>query len=209
MKEWLTKLDLERTIILISALLMPVAGGWVYYLHSAIGEGEVARYDAIRHKGHIMQIAQRQKQISQFKKGDGAHKNVKDPRTFFERMVRKSQLANPKAGGEIGASDFKIIANEAKRVPRNQKLRDWTVEVQFRKGGNKPYAVGWSFINALVVNSESQSRIWKLRDLRMVNEQLKEFSRKKELPPAEVKDWWFPEKVVFARREPMPQKKPK
>ena len=40
MKNWFKNLDLERAIILVALLLIPVAGGWVYYLQNQIKLGK-------------------------------------------------------------------------------------------------------------------------------------------------------------------------
>lgn len=199
--DWLKNLDLERAIILVSLLLMPVAGGWAYYLDSQIEVGVNARAAATRPKGFIERVATLQKQITQFKQGERAGDTEREPRVYFEKAVRDAQAGG--TGGEIGSGDFSIVVDRRKRpVSGNRKLEDTELTMQFRKQGRTPYAVGRSFINAFIFNVEAGgSRVWKLRNFKMVNELYKELRGKKQIPPEEISDRWYPETLVFARRE--------
>ncbi len=200
MKDWLKNLDLERAIILVSLLLMPVAGGWAYYLNNQIDAGLEARDAATKSKGFIERIATLQKQITQFKKGERAGDTDTEPRLYFEKAVRDAQA---KDTVDIGRADFSIaVDRRLKAVTGNRKLKDTELTMNFRKQGRTAYAVGRSFINAFIFNVEvGGSRVWKLRNFRMVNELYKELRGKKEMPPEEIPDRWFPEKLVFARRQ--------
>lgn len=202
MKDWLKNLDLERTIILVSLLLIPVAGGWVYYLSKQIDVGLQARSAATKSKGFIERIATLQKQITQFKQGEKAGDTQKEPGVYFEKAVRDAQALDGKSVG-IGRADFSIAVDKRKKqVAGNRKLEDTQLTMNFRKQGRTAYAVGRSFINAFIFNVEAGgSRVWKLRNFRMVNELYKELRGKKEMPPEEIPDRWFPETLVFARRE--------
>jgi hypothetical protein len=201
MKDWLKNLDLERAIILVSLLLIPVAGGWAYYLNNQIKVGELAMSAATKHNGFIEKIATLQKQITQFKQGETAGDTEKEPRVYFDKAVRDAQ-AGSGAGHGIGSGDFTIDVSKRKtRVPGNTKLEDTELTMKFLKQGRTPYSIGRSFINAFIFNVESGgSRVWKLRNFRMVNEQYKELRGKKEMPPEEIPDRWFPEVLLFARR---------
>ena len=202
MKNWLKNLDLERAIILVSLLLMPVAGGWAYYLTKQIEEGKMATAQATKPNGFIESIATLQKQITQFKKGEKAGDTDERPRVYFENAVREAQ-ARGSGGGIIGSTDFSIDVNNRKQqVAGNRNLQDTELTMHFRKGGRTPYPIGRSFINAFIFNVEKGgSRVWKLRKFRMVNELYKELRGKKAMPPEEIPDNWFPEVLVFARRE--------
>lgn len=202
MKNWLKNLDLERTIILVSLVLMPVAGGWAYYLNRQIDEGLQARAAATKSKGFIERIATLQKQIMQFKQGERAGDTEKEPRVYFDKAVRDAQ-AGSSGHGEIGSGDFSIDVDRIKKpVPGKRELEDTHLTMHFKKQGRDAYAVGRSFINAFVFNVEAGgSRVWKLRNFRMVNELYRELRGKKEALPEEIPDRWFPEKLEFARRE--------
>ena len=202
MGNWLKNLDLERTIILVSLLLIPVAGGWAYYLKNQIDAGLQARAAATKSKGFIERIATLQKQITQFKQGERAGDTEKEPRVYFEKAVRDAQAGNTGDRG-IGSGDFSIAVDKRKKpVAGNRKLEDTQITMHFRKQGRTAYAVGRSFINAFMFNVEAGgSRVWKLRNFRMVNELYKELRGKKQMPPEEIPDRWFPETLVFARRE--------
>ncbi len=201
MKDWLKNLDLERAIILVSLLLMPVAGGWAYYLNNQIDAGLEARDAATKSKGFIERIATLQKQITQFKKGERAGDTETEPRLYFEKAVRDAQAEGD--AGIIGRADFSIAVDRRKKaVAGNRKLEDTQLTMHFRKQGRTAYAVGRSFINAFIFNVEAKgSRVWKLRNFRIVNELYKDLRGKKEMPPEEIPDRWFPETLVFARRE--------
>jgi len=201
MKDWLKNLDLERTIILVSLLLMPVAGSWAYYLNNQIKTGLQARSAATKSKGFIERIATLQKQITQFKHGERAGDTEKEPRLYFEKAVRQAQVGNPDVSG-IGSGDFSIKVDRSKRVSGNRKLEDTQTTMYFLKQGKNAYSVGRSFINAFIFNVEAGgSRVWKLRNFRMINERYKELRGKKEMLEEEIPDRWFPETLVFARRE--------
>ncbi len=205
MMTWLKNLDLERAIILVSLILMPIAGGWAYYLENQIEEGLAARAAATKPKGFIERIATLQKQIKQFKEGERAGDTEKEPRLYFDKAVRLAQADNAGTGGSlgIGSGDFSIDVDRIKKpVPGKRELEDTQLTMNFRKQGREAYAIGRSFINAFIFNVEAGgSRVWKLRDFRMVNERHKELRGKKETLPEEFPDRWFPEKLVFARRE--------
>ncbi len=211
MKNWFKNLDLERAIILVALLLMPVAGGWVYYLQNQIKLGKEALQDAISEPdGQIMMIAMLQKQITQLKKGESAGDQVKEPRVYFERAVRQAQANyGDVASKDIRRQDFSIsVSNRSTPVPGNRGLEDTELTMHFKKNGREAYAVGRSFLNAFIFNVESGgSRAWKLRTLKMVNRTYKTIRSNKEMPPEEIPDFWFPEKVVFVRRSVAKKKK--
>jgi hypothetical protein len=202
MKNWFKNLDLERAIILVSLLLMPVAGGWVYYLNNQIKDGIRATAVATKQNGLIERIATLKKQITQFKQGERAGDTDKEPRLYFEKAVRDAQ-AKDRGAGVIGSGDFSIaVDNRRKSVPGNRKLEDTQLTMHFKKAGRTPYSVGRSFINAFIFNVEAGgARVWKLRNFRMVNELYKGLRGKKQMPPEEIPDRWFPETLVFARRQ--------
>ncbi|MHC4077414.1 MAG: hypothetical protein ACYST0_03105 [Planctomycetota bacterium] len=210
MKDWRKTLDLERTIILVSLLLMPVAGGWAYHLNKQIKVGEAALSTAKKPKGFVERIATLQKQITQFRQGEKAGDTKKDPGLYFEKAVREAQANAPdEATGGIRRQDFSIVVDRhPKKVAGKKNLQDTQLSMVFRKQGRTPYPIGRGFLNAFIFNVEQGgSRVWKLRNFRMVNQLYKDIRAKKEMPPEEFPDFWFPETVVFARREVVEKKK--
>ncbi|MHC4919556.1 MAG: hypothetical protein ACYTKC_08160, partial [Planctomycetota bacterium] len=161
-------------------------------------------------KGFVERIATLQKQITQFKQGEKAGDTKKDPRVYFDKAIRAAQANNPdETTTGISRQDFSVNPERnSKKVAGNRNLADRELKVQFRKNSRTAYPIGRSFLNAFIFNVEQGgSRVWKLRSFRMVNQLYKDIRAKKEMPPEEFPDFWFPETVVFARREVVEKRK--
>ncbi len=194
----LKTLDLEKAFILLSLVLIPLALGWIYYLYGQVDAGDKEYKRATGGGGYIEKVGTLAKELRQISSSEG-NKDVTDPGRYFERVVLVD-TAGGGVPGERGITSNDFTVNE--RSPRSIKVRggsakDLECEIAFAKAINDR-GLSREFINALVVNAEKNSKVWRLRQLSITNKQLK--SNSKDAPPEEIKDMWSVKKVIFARR---------
>src|SRR5690606_24732450 len=92
---------------------------------------------------------------------------------------------------------------ESRRVSA-LKAEDREVDLSFRDNRTKkPLNLPRDFISALIFNCESQSKTWKLRELRIRNaDEDLETGRGAKAVPRTVDDIWSVEKMTYVRRQP-------
>jgi len=194
------KLDLEKAIILISLLLMPVAGGWVYFLDQDLKEADIALGNC---KATILKIFQQQKYIDLTNSElNQRGEDVKNFDEFFEKRLIASM------GGNNFIKTEEMTVNEGRkqdvRKGNTRKVigKDIEVRVEFGKGKRGGMPLTRSFVNAFLVNCEARAPIWKLRSLKVTNKDFKGLRRNSATPPLETTDEWFVNTMIFARRKP-------
>jgi hypothetical protein len=194
-------LDLEKVIILLSLLLMPVAGGWIYMMDKELREAETAfrSCKATIQEIHGLHLRIKLTKDELNKEGE----DVDDAPTYFQNRA----LASQKEGQAILTAD-QITVNQKRSTPvrrngRGKEIgRDIEVSVDFKaKKGGLP--LPRSFINAFIFNSEMRMPIWKLRSITMKNSDFKAMRGRSAPKTLEISDEWIVENLVFARRKPL------
>lgn len=194
-------LDLEKVIILLSLLLLPAAGYWVYYLNGRIEKGQAAlARETAQPEGTIVEIHTLQQQITNTKR-NLERASVGDPRVYFSQQITDAQKGVP----TLSQEDFAIqVATDGSHFAKNTRkviAQDEAATIRFGRGEDS--RVNRSTINAIIFNAESQSPIWKLRKLKIVN---KEFGggggRTASAPKLEMPDVWEILDMKFVRRKP-------
>lgn len=198
-------LDLEKWIIIVSLLLLPVAGWWVMSLREQMREGDVALASAKSKTGIINEVYNLQFMIDETKRelrkqGGEAIRSG----TYFRNRLEGSLRNNPNLKidrADITVSEQKPITRRANKSTGTPPYEDVSVKITFGKSGKM--MLPRSFINAFIVNSESQSPIWKLRALQIVNKDFAGRGGRSAVPPLEMSDEWQVKTMTFARRKPL------
>ena len=195
--------DLEKWVIIVSLLLLPVAGYWVMGLRDQLETAETALTAAKSKKGVISEVFDLQLMIDATKKelrkqgGEATREG-----TYFQNRLDNSLRGNKSL--TLSRSDITVAAQKPitrKKTRSTPGYEDVSVKITFGKSGKK--MLPRSFINAFIVNSESQSPIWKLRSLHMVNKDFAGAGGRSAVPPLEMSDEWQMRRLVFARRKPL------
>jgi hypothetical protein len=188
--------DLYKWIIIGSLVVMPVAGGWVYWLGQKIAEGERAVAAATRPRtGELATIGRLLAEIQSQAKSAGTQ-TAEDPAVYFDKEINKA------SGGTLERNAYHIVPVSA--VPhRETKSLDRLYKMEFKRH-NKAFALGRDLVQAIVYMVEANSPAWRLRSLRLRNETIaaKQMQSSGIKPPPEIDDKWLVEKMEFARREP-------
>jgi hypothetical protein len=197
---FLRGLDLYKGIVLVSLLLLPAAGGWVWSLHGGIEATQRALAEATRPRGLIEEIGQLQRQMETVVRNKTRDEvATRNHGEYFEGKIITSQR-----GGGLSKDDFTI----SKATPVNatigggQRVTDLEVEIAFGKQGGtrSDMALPRDFIWAVLYNSEQQ--IWKLRTLEIQNATDERSLTTRRTPPPELEDKWLVRRLKFVRREP-------
>ena len=192
-------LDLEKVIILLSLLLMPVAGGWIYMMTQELEQSEVANRtrDATIQEIHGLHelITVTKKEL--LKPGE----SIDDFARYFEKRLMASQ----KQGSIVRADQITVNKKSKTKVRRRRKEigEDIEVKIEFGKGQRGGMALPRSFINAFIFNSEMAMPIWKLRNLKITNKDFKGLRGQMAPKTLEISDEWIVRDMVFARRKPL------
>jgi hypothetical protein len=194
--------DLEKWIIIVSLVLLPVAGYWVMGLRDQLRVGELALTAAKSSKGVVAEVYDLQFKIDDTKRelrkqgGEATRAG-----TYFQNRLENSLRGNSSL--TLSRSDITVAAQKPtlrRATKTTPAYEDVAVKITFGKSGKK--MLPRSFINAFIVNSESQSPIWKLRDLHMVNKDFAGRGGRAAVPPLEMTDEWQVRRLTFARRKP-------
>jgi hypothetical protein len=198
----LGEMDLYKAIILASFVLLPAAGGWVYWLDGQIGQTSVAMDRA---KDQIKEIGVLQKQMETVvanEKGGGI--SEQNPNEYFEGKIIGSVT-----GGGIGKDDFTFEPNvrETQVSVGKGKAVDNEVGIIFGKQGvvRTDFKVSREYLFALIYNVEQQ-QIWKLRTLQITNGTNTAELIAHKTPPAELEDKWIVNALRFVKRKPADRK---
>lgn len=199
-------LDLEKIIILLCLLGLPITGGWIYNMKSELEEADRAfqNCDAM-----ILKIHGLHELIDRTKKATKEVGDLARPDTYFENRAILSQSGG-KEGGEL------FLKREHIRIsypPRRKVRRDGSgpvigedipVKIEFLDDkARRGRLLSRSFINAFIVNCESPAPIWRLRNLKMTNKSFKGLRPTKAPPDLVLPDEWIVDEMLFARRSPL------
>ncbi len=116
-------------------------------------------------------------------------------RRFFQGQIFDSSPT------PMRTNDFTIGTEQDRRVSQLRAI-DSEVTIEFKRDGKEPYALPRDYITALLHNFENFSQVWKLRNLRIKNEEAQRLVGQKKAPPPELVDRWLVERLVMARRRP-------
>ena len=189
-------LDLYKAMILGSLLLLPVAGGFVYWVNGRLEEAEKAIASAKRSGGELEKIGKLEQQLDTIRQNVQRGGLTENHRLYFEQKI----IGSVRDGG-LKASDFEIGNQTPQKVSKLSAV-DQEVSIQFRREG-KELDLNRDFVYAVLFNCEAGgSQVWKVRELRMVNAEAATSSRGRTAPPKTVADLWQVKKLTFARREP-------
>jgi hypothetical protein len=189
-------LDLYKIIILLSIVLLPVAGFFAWWANDRLDLAQRSILEATKQGGLLEKIGQTQAQLQTIKENNrqGGTGPGSQHLLYFDRQIMKS------AAGGLSSQDFQI-GDEAQLTVSKPRATDFEVKIDFKRE-NKPLFLRREFIDAMLWNCEASSAgVWKLRALSLKNKDALEAGRKKP-PPRTVEDEWRIDKLVFARREP-------
>ena len=196
MKDFFRNMDLYKGMILGCMVLLPAAGGWVWWLKGRVEHAEKQVAAARQSKGDLQMIGLLQKQIEKQTKQAQTVIGQDHYRTYIEKCILSSA-----GGGGIKKEDFEIMNPQPHAFGKN--VEDKEVEVKFGTGREK-LALPRDFLNYVIYNVESQLPIFKLRKLDIVNKtaQDQQLLRGDKAPPPELADEWYVDRMVFAQRQP-------
>lgn len=195
-KVFFRDMDLYKGIILASLVLLPAAGWWAWSLQTKVEKGELAIVQAERSGGLLQSIGSRQKEIEEVKVNKRRGLGASDHRTFFQTRIIKSSPT------PLSDDDY-VIGVEVDRSLRSLNAIDSEVSIEFKRRGREAFALPRDYINALLFNFENPPSIWKLRYLKLTNEDTKNLGGRRGLaPPPELADSWLLDRLVYARRRP-------
>ena len=196
----LRNFDLYKAIIFASVGLLPVVGGWAYWLSGQLDEAQAAVAAAKKQGGDLEEIGKWMKGIEEQQKVNLNQQDAQEvSEVYFQRRILEG-LRNANSPGALKSSDFTVT--EGAPVPAGKGALDRLVEVKFRRGGKDAFPLRRDFLLAVLFNSEARSQAWKLRELKARNATLSDRAHQGKAPPAETGDEWFVEKLVFASRIP-------
>lgn len=186
-------LDLYKAIILLSVVLIPVAGWFAYNETKQLEYGQKAVRNATKRGGVLERIGALQKQLEGIKasiREEGGLGHL----IYFDRRINESARGN-----DLKQTDY-TIGDEQVRMKKSLRANDYEVDIQFRRN-NKPLPLPRPFVHAVLLNCEAFSESWRLRKLQMRHaEHFK--ARGSKPPPKTISDNWDVQKITFARREP-------
>ena len=207
---FLRTMDLYKAIILLSLILLPLGGWWVYGLESTITASKRAIEDATRRPGGLLaeigSLMQKIEVVVQNRRS--TTESINDPGTYFEGQIFAT------VGSGLKSDDFKLEAprEELATLPSKQRVADYVVDILWPR---KEQVFPLDFVYGVLFNCESGARdaargsdaveqqsIWKLRELEIINASAEAFVQGYKTPPAQLDDSWKIRKMAFARREP-------
>lgn len=194
-------LDLEKVIILLSLLLMPVAGGWIYMMDTELKQASVAfkSSPATIQEIHGLHELIRLTKKELLKPGE----SIDDAGQYFQNRL----IASQKKGSIVRADQITVKTNTTqvrRKGGRGKPIgEDIEANIQFGKGQRGGMPLPRSFINAFIFNSEMAMPIWKLRNLKMTNKDFKGLRGQMAPKTLEISDEWIINDLVFARRKPI------
>ena len=192
-------IDIYKAIIIGALVLLPGGGVLVWMQDEEVARAEAQLAKARQRGGVLEQIGTLDAELATIQRnttgGAGGERHL----LYFSRRV----LETTGNAGWLGANDFEIGNEESRRVSA-LKAEDREVDLSFRDNRTKkPLNLPRDFISALIFNCESQSKTWKLRELRIRNaDEDLETGRGAKAVPRTVDDIWSVEKMTYVRRQP-------
>lgn len=208
--KFLRSLDLYTAIILLSLLLLPAGGVWIWKLDGEITASKNAINEANRKGGLLEEIGSLQRKVEVVVQNERSTSDaIRVWRTYFEGQIM--------AAGGSGLKNTDFTPQDPKEEPGptvgKQSTTDYVCEIAWQ---NKQLQLPMEFIYAVLFNCESgatklaadaaqQQSVWKLRDLVLTNATDDRLLTSGNTPPAELADKWAIRSMKFARREPKKQ----
>lgn len=190
-------MDLYKGIIFASLILLPAAGWWAWSLDNRIRAGE--RAIATAETTLLREIGSLQTEVEEVQRNKlpgGGISGTGDHRVFFQNQIRGSSTT------PLSSSDF-TITPETEVTVRRLNAVDSEVTIEFARSGREDYALPRDYIMALLFNIESAPpQVWKLRHVRLRNEDTQRLVTQKQPPPPEIGDTWLVDGLKYARRSP-------
>lgn len=195
MKNLFQNLDLYKVIILASLVLLPVVGFWAYYLEEDLKRGRTAIANATKPRGDLEEIGKYQEAIEKQLRNKGSGEGVESHRIYFNKWIVQS-------ASRLKRSNFEITPLTEKRVGGRGKVGaiDSSMTIKF-KGGGKHLPLTRAELNAILFNAESQSPVWKLRDLQIRNAGYQSSGNRP--PSLPLEDKWVVMNLAFTSRRPL------
>ena len=186
-------MDLEKVIIILALVLLPVAGGWVYFLTEDLAAAERALSSSMI-ETKMINAYRLQDTIDQTKKMlEDQGGEVGNYNRYFEERL----FSSVPPGSDITANHITVNQLGNTRQAGRGRYEDVEVDVKF----DREMRLGRDFVNAYIYNCEMKTPIWRLRNLKMSNPQFK--SAEGSVPPLEMEDNWKVDIMHFARRMPV------
>lgn len=191
MKNLLQNLDLYKVIILASLVLLPGVGFWAYHLEGELQTGRLAIADATKRGGFLEEIGKYEEAVEKQVRNQGGTQGTDTSKLYFNKWIVNSAQ-------RLKRTHFSIGSPQEKQVQR--KAIDTTIDIDF-KDGNKRLPLTRNELLVMLFNIESQSPVWKLRDLTIRNVDTKSGAASRE-PKLTLDDQWEITQMVFASRRP-------
>lgn len=186
MKSFFQSLDLYKVIIFGSLILLPGVGFWAYHLQGELERGRTAIHNATKDRGDLTEIGKYQKAVDEQRRNRSRDGGKEGYTNYFQ--------ANILTGAKLKSTDFHFGTAQERRV--GNRALDTEVPIVFDK-----IQLRRDQILSILFNCESQSPVWKLRDLKIRNEASRGGARGR-TPPPELEDSWRVDRMVFASRRP-------
>jgi len=194
----LKDLDFWSTMILVGVLATIGCGIWNVVLRKQRDEVEAAWNAATKQHGQVATIIARLREIRALEASQSAVENI-DPAVYLQ-----TQMQN----GGIPIDRFKVTKRERKdkvrvgKRGRQQAVIEEEVDLDFKAMQNtrEPVFYRRKVIYYGIFNAESQSPVWKLRQLRLVSREQKTRKRGKTTIQPPLSDEWYIEKMTFVSR---------
>lgn len=203
---FLKTMDIYKGIVLVSVILLPLAGWWVSGLDTEISKSRYALRSATKSGGWLEQIGALQKKIEIVAQNRRTTSEaIENPSTYFEGQimaVSQNLRANDFTPGSSRPANSKV---------GKQQVVDHAVDISWAKGeAQKKFQM--DFVYAVLFNCESGARrgmdangspsVWRLSKLTLENATGSAALRGKKVPDPEMQDAWLITTMQFARREP-------
>ena len=192
---FLRDMDLYKAIILLSWLAIPAVGWWALDLSDQVEVGRKAIADATRRGGDLEEIGKYQKAIEEQRKRSLVGEIPSEFEVYFEKRIYEA------ADGGLSNADFGISRKGDTPALQNRAI-DTIIGIDFRRGGREAFPLSRDFLFAVLFNCESQSPMWKLRELSIRNATVGNRRGRNEVPPPELEDKWMVQSMQFASRRP-------
>jgi len=195
MKNLFQNMDLYKVIILASLVLLPVVGFWSYQLEGELDRGRTAIANATKSRGDLEEIGKFQAAVEKQLANRGSGDGVESHRIYFNKQIVK-------AAPRLKRSNFEITPLNTQSVGGRGRARaiDSSMSVIFKQG-SKRMPLTRKELNAIIFNAESQSPVWKLRDLHIVNAGHQ--ARANRAPALPLEDKWLVQTLSFTSRRPL------
>lgn len=200
-------LDLEKIIIILSLLLMPVAGGWVYINHQEleVAKRELAKVESM--SGPVPQFFTLAKQLHQ------AQNSLSRQSSTDFKLYFRNRFAETYKNGAPPFSLSELVINQQRprtisisRKGSKRRIRAEMITVDIKMGatsrGKERPSLARDGLNAYLRNCEAISPLWRLTKLSISAKDYDELKGRRRIPPMEMSDRWHVSNLQFSRVKP-------